>query len=114
MNRTIARFALFGLGCAIPLAQLMAQGAPAAGGAADPWYASRSGPRTSTSRRRFTGAFRIRAAQELAIRTRSHRHDLFGHGTHEEMGNRWAHHARIHAAAGCARAGPHSGVETES
>lgn len=59
MNRTIARFALFGLACAISLAHLTAQGAPASQGAPDPWYSKQAKPKNIDEPKTFTGAFRI-------------------------------------------------------
>jgi hypothetical protein len=58
MNRTIARFALFGLACVIPLVHLAAQGTPAQG-APDPWYSRQARPQNIDEPKTFTGAFRI-------------------------------------------------------
>lgn len=59
MNRTIARLALFGLACLIPLAHLAAQGPAAPQGAPDPWYSRQARPQNIDEPKTFTGAFRI-------------------------------------------------------
>ena len=53
MNRTVARFALLGIACLIPMAQPAAQRAP------DPWYGRQPKPQNFDEPKVFTGAFSI-------------------------------------------------------